>query len=121
MTQWKLYYCDGVMGHVDGLGTPSHAVAHMKKLLSKPDRSYVGLTDEHGVSMQFAGQPDGLVVMDVPCPEQRGSWSVHLPLEECCARVEALTDRIDPSAYPDLSFVPWGGAPPPIPPVSASS
>lgn len=107
MAHFELYYSSAEGPHCSGRGTLEHAIAHMRKLLPAAGRSYVGLVDGLGTAMQFAGQPDGSVMMDIPCPERLGSWQALLHLDECCRRVENLGVVIDVSAYPDLQFVPW--------------
>ena len=84
-------------------------VARMRELLVHRDKSFVGIVDDRGVALQFAGQLDGQVMMDIPCADRGGSWSVKLTLLECCRRATALGEhgRVDVTNYSDLRFRRW--------------
>lgn len=115
--RWLLYYFDPrtmtyVPASAPEAATLQRVVSVMSELLlPMPDKSFVGLVDRWGVAMQFCGRPQGLVLMEIVCAERGGSFGVELQLEECCARVQRLEERISISDYPDLQFVLWGGAP----------
>lgn len=114
--RWLLYYFDPrtmaeVSASAPEAATLERIVSVMSDLLPMPDKSYVGLMDRWGVPMQFCGRPSGLVWMEIVCAERGGSFSVELQLEECCARVQRLEERISITDYPDLQFVLWSGRP----------
>lgn len=117
---WRCFWYDGTEDvspeHAEPATLPQ-IVARMRELLTRRDKTFVGVVDEKGVCLQFAGQPDGTVLMEIPIPSLSGSWYVHLDLDDCCRRVAALdaAGRIEVTNYPDMRHRLWfSGEPTPM-------
>ncbi|MBW2672222.1 MAG: hypothetical protein JRD89_02250 [Deltaproteobacteria bacterium] len=120
---WRCYFLDANSGCAVSADSPLPvelpvALELTAVIVCQPRFGFVGLIDAHDLVVQFAGQAGGEVIMDVPCPERKGSWQARLSPAECCRRVKALAEhgRIDVANYPDLDFVQWPpGASEPLP------
>jgi len=115
---WRCYFFDAESGKTvsSDSSTPvelQDVVELMEDILDQPERGFVGLIDATGATMQFAGQKNGGVIMDVPCGALRGSWQSTLTKAECvrCVLELAGHGRIDVPNYPHLTFQKW----PPVP------
>ena len=109
---WRCFWFDGedgVSSYEPEPATLEWIAGIMAKLLTESTRTFVGIVDERDVVMQFAGQLDGTVLMEIPVPALRGSWYANRSLVECLAVVVELErhNTITQVNYPDLRWRPW--------------
>ncbi|QDV15430.1 hypothetical protein Pan153_00440 [Gimesia panareensis] len=74
--------------------------------LLQGDDDFFGLIDENDTTLQFLRNGD-LIWMEIPIPDQKGSFGKHIPIDEVGSLIAGLPARIDLNDFPEMEFQPW--------------
>lgn len=73
------------------------------------DRDFIGLTDTSGTTLQFMFHAsDDRFWVEIPCPEEGGSYGAFFNRAELESTLRSLSDTIDRSAFSEFVFQSWG-------------
>jgi hypothetical protein len=78
----------------------------MESVLQVP-RNFVGVIDENDGTLQFMVNNDKTIRVDLPFPEDRGSYVKTCDLSECLDLVRSIRDRIKKEEIHGLKFQQW--------------
>ena len=66
-----------------------------------------GIIDEAGCTLQLFVNDDNSIEIDIPAPEQEGSYIKNTSLDECIAIVRSAGRNLNELEIPDMSFRKW--------------
>ncbi|TWT38612.1 hypothetical protein [Blastopirellula retiformator] len=107
----KYFYFDE--GKEKGIDGSTSQAATLDEVLAAWDaisgaaHSFLGVVNDAGVTLQFMWEEDGSMVIDVPVPERKGSWTKTTDVAECKEAIAAFYDGVDPTQLPGLTFETW--------------
>src|SRR5262245_12050644 len=78
----------------------------MESVLRMP-RNFVGVIDENDGTLQFMVNSDNTIRVDLPYPDDRGSYVKTADLDECLELVRSIRDRIKKEEIRGLKFQQW--------------
>lgn len=71
--------------------------------------SFFGIISDQGVTLQFYLEDhDDNITMEIPAPEEQGSYSNCVSFERALELVKGLNEVFSRSDFPDLQFGRWG-------------
>lgn len=86
--------------------TPEDIIACMNRLLHEPD-NFIGIIDGNDATLQFMVEDNGMICIDVPDQERKGSTTKTTDLDECINVVDALQQNIVLGQIDGLEFKSW--------------
>lgn len=84
------------------------SILHSMDCVLHMPRNFLGITDSAGTTIQFMVNEDNSIFVDVPAPNEKGSYSMTTDLASCISLVRELNGNIDLKNYSQLQFAPWG-------------
>ncbi len=69
--------------------------------------NFLGFKDSAGRTIQFVVNDDQSILVDVPMPDEGGSYSMTTDLDACFALVRELDGNIDPKKHSKLQYGSW--------------
>ena len=82
------------------------ALAIAQRVLREP-MDFIGFVDENGVTLQFFIEDSGLVWIEVPIPEDEGSYGKTVTLREANSVIESLPSAFGKDCLPGLDYEAW--------------
>jgi hypothetical protein len=78
----------------------------MDYILHMPD-NFLGITDLNDTTIQFMVNKDKTIHVEIPKPQDQGSYTMNLNLQDCLKLVKGLDGQIDIQKYPEFIFESW--------------
>ena len=78
----------------------------MDQVLVAPD-NFLGVVDQDDHTLQFLVNPEQTVWMEIPAPDQGGSYGKDASLEDCKLAVEQARGSFSIEKIPGLRFQSW--------------
>ena len=109
--QYRQFYCrnatsDSIEGGsaepVDRYSSVSTAL----QILQDPGDFY-GIVDDREVTLQFMVEPEGDVWVEVPCPQERGSYGRRISFSEIEPILLSLSGALSKDCIEGLEFISW--------------
>ncbi len=110
--QYGVFYCfygskEEVSNNLPLSLEPSEVVSRLLPKLSS-DSDFLGIVDSNGVTVQFMlHKAENRVWMEIPVPQERGSYGAYLPPEELRSIIEGLSGQFHLRHFPMLKFQSW--------------
>jgi hypothetical protein len=78
----------------------------MQSVLIRPE-NFLGIVDKNDRTLQFIVNSDYSLDADIPIPDQKGSYTKRLSLEEAIKIVQKQTEYIQLDAIEGITFMKW--------------
>lgn len=78
----------------------------MQLVLIRPE-NFLGIVDKNNRTLQFIVNSDHSLDADIPIPDQKGSYTKRLSLEEAIKIVQKQTEYIQFDAIEGMTFMKW--------------
>ena len=107
----KVFYCcystgDDVSGAEARTIDRESALGIAQSMLQEP-RDYVGFVDASDTTLQFMVEDSGLIWMEVPVPEEGGSYGKTVSLNEAESVIASLPAAFNKNCVAGLKFQRW--------------
>lgn len=104
------YFCFDKGEDVPGSDPVTRAAAELPELAERmlcDEGDFVGVIDASGNTLQFMAMEDS-VWLEIPAPEEHGSYGQHLSFEELLDVLRELPATFSPKLFSEFAFKPWG-------------
>lgn len=101
------YYEDKILDSKDARAATKEEILHSMDCVLHMPSNFIGVTDQHGVTLQFMVNDDRTIHIDVPVPAQGGSYVRTASLKECLEMMRVLGDCTDIEEIRGLKFEAW--------------
>lgn len=78
----------------------------MQSVLIRPE-NFLGIVDKNDRTLQFIVNSDHSLDADIPIPDQKGSYTKRLSLEEAIKIVQKQTEYIQLDEIEGMTFIKW--------------
>lgn len=78
----------------------------MQSVLIRPE-NFLGIVDKNDRTLQFIVNSDHSLDADIPIPDQKGSYTKRLSLEEAIKIVQKQTEYIQLDEIEGMTFMKW--------------
>lgn len=78
----------------------------MKSVLIRPE-NFLGIVDKNDRTLQFIVNSDYSLDVDIPIPDQKGSYTKTISLHEAVKLVQKQTELIQIDAIEGMAFMKW--------------
>ena len=101
-------YCEGKrVDSKDAWEATLEDILHEMDCVLHYPRNFIGVIDGNDVTIQFMVNKDKTILVDVPVPEEGGSYGKTTDLRECLNLVRKIGDRIQLEEIDGLTFERW--------------